>query len=123
MWLLKEKKAVEREITKNGSTYTVKRNKVDKYGEPTQEVEEVTTLRGLFHISKGFIIKNTSDGSQTKTKGQPMILALWEECETIQSGDFVVINGNTYKITDKNNIEEYNIIADISLEVVLNDRN
>lgn len=123
MWLLKEKKAVEREITKNGSTYTVKRNKVDKYGEPTQEVEEVTTLCGLFHISKGFIIKNTSDGSQIKTKGQPMILALWEECETIQNGDFVVINGNTYKITDKNNIEEYNIIADISLEVVLSDRN
>ena len=123
MWLLKEKKAVEREITKNGSTYTVKRSKVDKYGEPTQEVEEVTTLRGLFHISKGFIIKNTSDGSQTKTKGQPMILALWEECETIRNGDFVVINGNTYKITDKNNIEEYNIIADISLEVVLSDRN
>lgn len=123
MWLLKEKKAVEREITKNGSTYTVKRNKVDKYGEPTQEVEEVTTLRGLFHISKGFIIKNTSDGSQTKTKGHPMILALWEECETIQNGDFVVINGNTYKITDKNNIEEYNIIADIFLEVVLSDRN
>lgn len=123
MWLLKEKKAVEREITKNGSTYTVKRNKVDKHGEPTQEVEEVTTLRGLFHISKGFIIKNTSDGSQTKTKGQPMILALWEECETIQNDDFVVINGNTYKITDKNNIEEYNIIADISLEVVLSDRN
>lgn len=123
MWLLKEQKAVEREITRNGSIYTVKRNKVDKYGEPTHEVEEVTTLRGLFHISKGFITKNTSGGSQTKTKGQPMILALWEECETIQNGDFVIINGNTYKITDKNNIEEYNMIADISLEVVLSDRN
>lgn len=123
MWLLKEQKAVEREIVRNGSTYTVKRNKVDKYGEPTQEVEEVTTLRGLFHISKGFTTKNTFDGSQTKTKGQPMFLALWEECKTIQNGDFVVINGNTYKITDKNNIEEYNIIADISLEVVLSDRN
>lgn len=123
MWLLKEQKAVEREIVRNGSTYTVKRNKVDKYGEPTQEVEEVTTLRGLFHISKGFITKNTSDGSKTKTKGQPMFLALLEECETIQNGDFVVINGNTYKITDKNNIDEYNIIADISLEVVLSDRN
>ena len=123
MWLLKEQKAVEREISRNGSTYTVKRNKVDKYGEPTQEVEEVTTLCGLFHISKVFVTKNTSDGSQTKTKGQPMILALWEECETIQNGDFVVINGNIYKITDKNNIEEYNIIADISLEVVLSDRN
>lgn len=123
MWLLKEQKAVEREITRNGSIYTVKRNKVDKYGEPTQEVEEVTTLRGLFHISKSFVTQNTSDGSQTKTKGQPMVLALWEECETIQNGDFVVINGNIYKIIDKNNIEEYNIIADISLEVVLSDRN
>ncbi len=123
MWLLKEQKAIEREITRNGSTYIVKRNKVDKYGEPTQEVEEVTTLRGLFHISKGFVTKNTSDGSQTKTKGQPMILALLEECATIQNGDFVVINSNTYKITDINNIKEYNIIADISLEVVLNDRN
>ena len=123
MWLLKEQKAVKREIARKGSTYTVKRNKVDKYGEPTQEVEEVAALRGLFHISKGFVTKNTSDGSQTKTKGQPMILALWKECKTIQNGDFVVINGNTYKITDKNNIEEYNIIADISLEVVLSDRN
>lgn len=123
MWLLKEQKAIEREIIRNGSTYIVKRNKVDKYGEPTQEVEEVTTLRGLFHISKGFVTKNTSDGSQTKTKGQLMILALLEECATIQNGDFVVINSNTYKITDINNIEEYNIIADISLEVVLNDRN
>lgn len=123
MWLLKEQKAIEREIIRNGSTYIVKRNKVDKYGEPTQEVEEVTTLRGLFHISKGFVTKNTSDGSQTKTKGQPMILALLEECAIIQNGDFVVINSNTYKITDINNIEEYNIIADISLEVVLNDRN
>lgn len=123
MWLLKEQKAIEREITRNGSTYIVKRNKVDKYGEPTQEVEEVTTLRGLFHISKGFVTKNTSDGSQTKTKGQPMILALLEECATIQNGDFVIINSNIYKITDINNIEEYNIIADISLEVVLNDRN
>ena len=123
MWLLREQKAVEREIARNGSIYTVKRNKVDKYGEPTQEVEEVTTLRGLFHISKGFVTKNTSDGSQTKTKGQPMILTLWKECETIQNGDFVVINGNTYRIVDKNNIEEYNIIVDISLEVVLDDRN
>lgn len=123
MWLLKEQKVVEREIARNGSIYTVKRNKVDKYGEPTQEVEEVTTLRGLFHISKSFVTKNISDGSQTKTKGQPMILALWEECETIQNGDFVVINGNTYRIVDKNNIEEYNIIVDISLEVVLDGRN
>lgn len=123
MWLLKEQKAVEREIIRNGSVYTVKRNKVDKYGEPTQEVEEITTLRGLFHISKGFVTKNTSDGSRTKTKGQPMILALWKECETIQNGDFVVINDNIYKVIDKNNIEEYNIIADISLEVVLDGRN
>lgn len=123
MWLLKEQKAVEREITRNGSIYTVNRNKVDKYGEPAQEVEEITALRGLFHISKGFVTKNTSDGSQTKTKGQPMILALWKECETIQNGDVIVINGNTYKVTDKNNIEEYNIIVDISLEVVLNGRN
>lgn len=40
MWLLKEQKAVEREIARNGSTYTVKRNKVDKYGDLRRKLKK-----------------------------------------------------------------------------------
>ena len=36
---------------------------------------------------------------------------------------FVVINDNRYNIVDKNNIQEYNMVVDLSLELVQNGRN
>lgn len=115
---------VLREIQMNGTEYTFFRKKVDKYGEPTkEEPEQIANVKGLFHVSKGYITQNIQDGTKTHSKGQPMLMVAYENTREIQTDDFLIINENTYKVVEKNNIQEYNIVTDISLELVLDGRN
>ena len=112
---------VLREIQIHGTEYTFFRKKVDKYGEPTkEEPKQVVEVQGLFHVSKGYITQNIQDGTKTHSKGQPMLMVAYKNTREIQTDDFFVISGNTYKVVEKNNIQEYNIVTDISLELVLN---
>lgn len=115
---------VLREIQIHGTEYTFFRKKVDKYGEPTkEEPEQIANVKGLFHVSKGYITQNIQDGTKTHGKGQPMLMVAYENTREIQTDDFLIINENTYKVVEKNNIQEYNIVTDISLELVLDGRN
>ena len=115
---------VLREIQIHGTEYTFFRKKVDKYGEPTkEEPEQIAKVQGLFHISKGYITQNIQDGTKTHSKGQPMLMVAHENTREIKTEDFFVINGNKYKVVEKNNIQEYNIVTDISLELVLDGSN
>lgn len=115
---------VLREIQIHGTEYTFFRKKVDKYGEPTkEEPEQIANVKGLFHVSKGYVTQNIQDGTRTHSKGQPMLMVAYENTREIQTDDFLIINENTYKVVEKNNIQEYNIVTDISLELVLDGRN
>ena len=49
-----------------------------------------------------------------------MILCLYEDAKFLKMDDFVKINSKTFKVTGIVNIQEWNIIADISLEVIDN---
>ena len=60
---------VKREIKMHGSEFTVKRNKIDEYKEPTGEQETITAFRGLFHITKTFQTRTVKDGTVTLDKG------------------------------------------------------
>lgn len=111
---------VQREIKMHGSSFTVKRNKIDEYKEPTGEQETITAFRGLFHITKTFKTRTIKDGTDTRTKGQPMVLVEYSDVEEIRNGDIIEYNGLEYTIADVNNIEQMNIIADISMELVMN---
>lgn len=117
--LLAELNKVKREIVVHGSTYSFKREQMDDYGEPTGQETNVRTVRGLFHISKSYITKGSKDGTTTHGKQKPMLLVDFNEQKNIQNGDYVSINGNKYKVVDKTNVNEYNIIVDISLEVII----
>lgn len=115
---------VLREIQVHGTEYTFLRKKVDKYGEPTkEEPEQIANVKGLFHVSKGYITQNIQDGTKTHSKGQPMLMVAHENIGEIKTEDFFVINKNKYKVVEKNNIQEYNIVTDISLELVLDGSN
>ena len=111
---------VQREIKMHGSDFTVKRNKIDEYKEPTGEKETITTFRGLFHITKTFQTRNISDGTVTRTKGQPMVLVDYSDVGEIRNGDIIEYNGLEYMVADVNNVEQMNIIADISMELIMN---
>lgn len=115
---------VSREIKVNGMQYTIYRDKTDEYGERTkEEPEEIGKIKGLFHLTKGYVTESISDGTRTYSKGQPKLMVRYDETENIKNGDFLMINGNRYNVIEKNNIQEYNIVSDISMELVLNGRN
>ena len=109
---------VKREIQMHGEKYTVYKQKTDKYGETTSDIEEIQKFSGLFHITKGYTTQTVSDGTKVRAKSQPMLMVCMEDSEQIENGMFVMINDNRYNIVDKNNIQEYNMVVDLSLELV-----
>lgn len=115
---------VLREIQIHGTDCIFLRKKVDKYGEPTkEEPEEITSVRGLFHVSKGYITQNIQEGTKTHSKGQPKLMVAYDKTKEVKTDDFLFMNGNKYKVVEKNNIQECNIVTDISLELVLDGKN
>lgn len=118
-WNSIELHKVEREICLHGGQYIFNRDVLDDYGEPTEETTKVATIRGLFHISKGYASRNVSDGTITRTKGSPMLLAKYNDTLEIRQGDYIHINEKKYVVNEINNIMELGIVSDISLEVVL----
>ena len=114
---------VQREIKMHGDTFSFYRETLDDYGESTGHETFVKMVSGLFHTSKGYISQSILDATDIHTKGQPKLLTTYEEQEEIQNGDYFVLNNNKYKVIEKNNIQEYNIVCDISLELMLDGNN
>ena len=100
---------VKREIKTHGRSYEVKRTILNNYGEDTDEQQSIT--------------ESVSDGSKTHSKGQPKLMVAYDDSVLIKNGDTIQINENIYKVIEKNNIQEFNIVCDISMELVLNGNN
>ena len=113
---------LKKELKTSGINYEFKRLKVNDFGEPTEESEVVATIKGLYHEQNSNIQITTGETTQIRTKKIPMVLCLYEDAAlaALKVGDVVKINSKTFKVTGVVNIQEWSIIADISLEVVDN---
>lgn len=113
---------IKRELKRSGIDYKFKRYEKDDFGEPIGKPKIVGVLRGLYHEQNGAIQITTGDTTQTRTKKIPMILCLYEDTAflVLQIGDIVKINSKIFRVTGVTNIQEWNLISDISLEVVDN---
>ena len=113
---------IKRELKRSGTDYEFKRAGKNKFGEPTGEIMPVGMLRGLYHEQNSSVQITTGDTTQIRTKKVPMILCLYEDTASLvlQVGDIVKINSKTLKVTGVTNIQEWNLISDVSLEVVDN---
>lgn len=111
---------IKRELKRSGIDYEFIRTNKNDFGEPTDEFEVYGKLKGLYHEQNSTIQIMTGDTTQTRTKKVPMILCLYEDTASLnlQVGDIVIINTKTFKVTGITNIQEWNLISDISLEVV-----
>ena len=111
---------LKRELKRSGDDYKFTRLVVNKFGEPLNDAEELGTLRGLYHEKNEHIAVTMGDTTQVRTKKVPSILCLYEDIVplTLVIGDMIKLNGRTMKVTGIVNIQEWNLIADISLEVV-----
>lgn len=113
---------LKKELKTSGIDYEFKRLKVNDFDEPTGESEVVATIKGLYHEQNSNIQITTGETTQIRTKKIPMVLCLYEDAAlaALKVGDVVTINSKTFKVTGVVNIQEWSIIADISLEVVDN---
>ena len=117
-----EEYKIKRELKRSGIDYEFKRAIKNDFGEPSGEPELIGKLKGIYHEENSNIQITTGDTTQARTKKIPMILCLYEDAANLvlSVGDIIKINEKTLKVTGIVNISEWNIIADISLEVVDN---
>ena len=113
---------IKRELKRSGIDYEFKRSGLNDFGEPDNELVTIGIIKGLYHEQNSNIQITTGDTTQVRTKKIPMILCLYDDAASLvlQVGDLLEINGRQFKVTGITNIQEWNIISDISLEVVDN---
>lgn len=111
---------VEQQIAWRGHLFSVLRPKMNEFNEKSNELEEVAEIKGIFHNgASNHVVVVIVDSGQAQEKGSPYILTTWFNGSQVKKDDRITINGISYKVTGINNINEYNILADISLEVIL----
>lgn len=112
---------LKREIKRSGAKYEFFKIGKNSFGEETGLPEQVVMIAGLYHEQSQSIKITTGDTTQIRTKKIPMIMCLYEDTASFsvnEASDYsVIINGKVFKITGITNIQEWNIICDISLEV------
>lgn len=115
-----------RELKRNGKDYTFRRRKLNQFNEPTGDLEDVLTIRCLYHEVSSFKTTSTGDSSTTVTEKQPMLLCAVEDVKGsgLEIGDFIEVDDSVYgdkkvlRFVGVADIQSYGILADISLEVV-----
>lgn len=114
---------IRREIKRSGETYTFMRPSLNEFDEPSGDETEVGSLRGLYHEQNSNIQLTTGDTTQIRTKKLPMILCIYDDAKTLnlQLGDKLYLNDRILKVVSLVNIQEWNIIGDLSLEEVATD--
>lgn len=116
--LKRELYKVVREIETHGDSYTIYKKQTNDYGEDVSVPERKGTIQGLFHIEKGHMTRNVSDGTDTRTKGNPYLLCKYESVQkrSITSGCYIKINDKKYYFSDINNVGELCILCNIAME-------
>ena len=111
---------IKRELKRSGIEYELKRPEKNEFKEPTGVLVSVGKFLGLYHEQNGYVKLTAKDASQIRSKKVPMILCLYEDIASfsIEVEDVVIINKKTFKVTGVVNIQEWNLIADISLEAI-----
>lgn len=114
---------IKREIRRSGETYTFMRPSLNEFGEPSGDETEVGSLCGLYHEQNSNVQLTTGDTTQIRTKKLPMILCIYDDAKTLnlQLGDKLYLNDRILKVVSLVNIQEWNIIGDLSLEEVATD--
>lgn len=114
---------LKRELKWSGKEYEFTRCLTNEFGEPSSvDVKTLGTVNGLYHETNEHVAVSMSDTTQIRSKKVPSILCLYEDAASLNLsiGDNVKINEKTMKVTGIVNIQEWGLIADISMEVIDN---
>lgn len=108
---------IRRELKRIGRVFVFERMKRNEFKELTDEPESSFSLIGLYHEQNSHISVNVGETTQTRSKKIPSIICLYEDAKLLKTEDIVKMNSKKFKVTGIINIQEWDIVADISLEV------
>lgn len=119
---------LKRELKRSGKIYKIERYSVNEYGEPVKNsTSKIGEFKGLYHEQNGYMQMSTTDTTQVISKKMPMIMCLYEDVNNLNlKVDDVIMIGEQgknidfteHRVTGITNIQNWGIIADISLEPV-----
>lgn len=108
---------IKRLLNCNGVEYEFTRMIEDEYHELIEE--DMLIIKGIYHEQNSYESLITSEGNVTHTKGSPQILCLHSDGANVKQGDTLEILEKKYKVVSVVNIQNYNIVDNISLEEVI----
>jgi hypothetical protein len=108
---------INRLLIGQGKVFIFNRYEVNQFGKTTDVVKDTHDILGVFHQSTMYIKKNTSTGAETKGKPQPMIITLKEQADNLMEKDIVIINNKKYIVVSLEDVGNFGVVTDISLEV------
>lgn len=117
---------VKREIKRSGSEFEFFRRQKNEFNEPVKDSgQSLGKIKCLYHEISNHVILTTKEAAQvrlneTNRGKQPALLCLYDDANSLSLlvDDYVTINEKTFIVTGIRNIQEWNIIADISLQGV-----
>ena len=111
---------IQRELNRSGIVVDFLRQETNKFKEPIGEPKKIGSILCIYHEQNGCIKISTGDTTQVRTKKVPMLLCLHSDVSqvNVQVGAQVKLNGKTFNVTGVITIQEWHLVADISLEVV-----
>jgi hypothetical protein len=107
-----------REIKRNGTNVTIKRQVVNEFNEQTNDVVELGSLTALYHERNEPVIISIGDTTGFRSKKTPMLVTTADEFEKVdvQIRDIFEFNGKCFRVIGVINIQEWNKIYDFTLE-------
>lgn len=122
---------VKREIKRNPTKMKFYRRELNEFGEPNDEPTFLCEYTGLYHehnphmLDSYKILTGQTLGTYTGDK-YPQIMVPYEDFWIkdgdkvigVQKGDEVIWNGRLLRVTGVSNVQEWNLLYDISFEEV-----
>lgn len=110
---------IKKEIKQHGGKYDFYRSDRNEFGELTDGEEKIATIEALYHEENSHVYLTSDDTTyiESRSKKTPNLLCAYTDALKLKVHDKVIINNKSFEITAITNIQEWNIVADISLEV------
>lgn len=125
---------IKREIKRNPTKMQFFRQELNKFGEPTGEKVLFREYTGLYHehaphMLDTYRILTGQTNGDTRTEKTPQLMVPYEdfyfknevgetEWHEVRVGDEINLNGRLCRVTGVLNVQEWNLLMDISFEEV-----
>lgn len=107
---------IQRSIKIEGRSFTFIRYGLDEYKQRSNVPVANIEVKGIYHTTNVYIKESKREGARTKTKQQSLILMSYADGLQLQQDDVVQIEAGTYRVVEMNDVNNFGVAWDVSLE-------